>query len=402
MKPATDAHKLDPEYVDEILPEHLPDNHLSIVVFGPGVGEAILVRLPDGTIGVVDGCREPKARKGQGDPIRELLAKFERTAKSPLRLEFVCLTHPHTDHFRGLGKLIQAYQGRIDHLWTVSKMIRRYEESLVEWLEIIRAGSAPDDADLGGLTLLIEQMHHQKKHLAASNPNGYAQLSTNKPLLRRAYGGYDIVIEACGPSDNDIDEAHEQLFSILDAARKGEKVSRTHDPNMTSGALLLRWNEAAVLLAGDLLNGKEISSGWHRAAEQINCKVQVVNVAHHASEEAHHEALWSKMTPALAIVTPFMHGKGSYPPRPHRIAELAKSSTVAITSPPDWDGESNPPKSLRPGKTIPRLPVASPHLSAPVAKDSFAARKNAVAVSLDSAGIIQKFVLAGQADVYVP
>ena len=162
--------------------------------------------------------------------------------------------------------------------------------------------------------------------------------------MKRSFGGHALVVEACGPADGDLDDAHKQLTNILNAAAKGEEVSRKHDPNLTSGALLVRWGDAAVLLGGDLLRGKKASSGWQRAAYQIDCAVQVVNVAHHASEEAHDDAFWAKISPALAIVTPFMHGQAPYPPRPNQIAVLAKSSVVAITSPPVWDREVNPPR----------------------------------------------------------
>ena len=83
--------------------EHLPKGTLSIAVFGPGKGEAIVVRLPDGSVGVVDGCREPKdTETGRGDPVRELLDRI----KCP-ELAFVCLTHPHDDHYAGLGRLLE-------------------------------------------------------------------------------------------------------------------------------------------------------------------------------------------------------------------------------------------------------------------------------------------------------
>ncbi len=401
MKPGASNRVPDAEYVTEILPEHLPDDLLSIAVFGPGTGEAIVVRLPDGTIGIVDGCREPQKKdpRGRGDPIRELLTKFENKASASLRIGFVCLTHAHADHYRGLGKLINAYQGRIDHLWTVSHAIPKYENALREWLELIRAGITPDEEDILGLTLVLEQLHQERLRVESSNPTGYAQLSAQKHLLKRSVNGRDVIIEACGPADGDLEDAHNQLANILDAASKGDKVSRSHDPNLTSGALLLRWGYAGVLLGGDLLSGKKESSGWQRAAHQIDCAVQVVNVAHHASEEAHDAALWAKISPALAIVTPFMHGQAPYPPRPDQIVELAKSSVVAITSPPVWDGEVNPPKAMSGAKSTARLPTPSPLLSSPSTKDP-GARRNAVSVSLDATGTIRRFVLAGRADVY--
>jgi beta-lactamase superfamily II metal-dependent hydrolase len=383
--------------VDEILPEHLPEKELSIAVFGPGEGEAIVIRLPDGSVGVVDGCREPDS----GDPVRELLTKLENAMPDPrsFRLRFVCLTHPHADHYRGLGRLIEAYAGRIDHLWTVTHSTPQYEKALPAWLELIQAGSAPDSADLGGLQRVLNRFHDEKQRVQRANPNGFSHLSHNKQLLSmQGVVGHDLRVEACGPADDDLDEALKQLVAILIEADKTRAVPRGHDPNLTSGALLVRWGKAAVLLAGDLLRGDKPHSGWQRARQQIDYPVQVVNVAHHASAEAHDDGLWANMRPALAIVTPFKHGKKPNPPRPEQITALARDSVVAITSPPAWDGERHRPVGAR-STRLSRYGSKNAALTI-VPKDRHDARRNAVAVSLDATGKITRFVLSGDADVY--
>jgi glyoxylase-like metal-dependent hydrolase (beta-lactamase superfamily II) len=161
MRPRGTTSVPAPEYVDEILPAHLPQGALSIAVFGPGRGEAIVVRLPDGSIGVVDGCREPTggAKDGRGDPVRELLRRIEKAGPvpTPFRLAFVCLTHPHDDHYPGLGRLLEAYERRVDHVWTVTQMTGKYARALPEWVELTRGGkcSLPDDATIAGLRLFV-------------------------------------------------------------------------------------------------------------------------------------------------------------------------------------------------------------------------------------------------------
>ncbi|MEP7119631.1 MAG: MBL fold metallo-hydrolase [Byssovorax sp.] len=387
-----------PSYVAEILPEHLPDGALSIAVFGPGEGEAIVVRLPDGSVGVVDGCREPTS----GDPVAELLAKFAAKTADPaaFRLHFVCLTHPHADHYRGLGRLIKAYEGRIDHLWTVTHVTPQYEKALPAWLELVHAGSAPDLDDLDGLKRVLNSFHDEKPRVEKTNAAGFAHLACDTRLIgARLFGGYKLEIEACGPAPGDIDSVQKQLIALLTAAASSGVVSRTHDPNLTSGAVLIRWGQAAVLLAGDLLRGDEHHSGWQRARLQITHPVQVVNVAHHASKEAHDDTLWKTMKPKLAIVTPFKFGKSPNPPRPDRIELLARSAKVAITSPPDWKGELGPPvgeRLLSPNTFVPRNGALPPI----VPKNRHDARNNAVAVSLDPTGKITQLILAGQADLY--
>ncbi|WP_437306998.1 MBL fold metallo-hydrolase [Sorangium sp. So ce388] len=392
----------EPGIVTEILPDHMPDGMLSIAIFGPGEGEAIVIRLPDGSVGIVDGCREPEggAADGRGDPVRELLIKLanERPDVNGFRIEFVCLTHPHADHYRGLGRLLEAYEDKINEVWKATHLTPHHEKALVEWLDLTRAGGAPDEEVLNGLKRIIDRFERAKKICR----NGLKHLGQDKLLFTstRRVKGYKVSIEACGPADVDIDDAGNDLVALLKAAEQSGTVSRKHDPNLTSGAVLLRWGRSAALLAGDLLRGSGPKSGWQLARQQIKCKVQVVNVAHHASEGAHDETLWTSMGPDLAIVTPFKYGVGDNPPRPDRIRSLARTSVVAITSPPQWqDAAGNPvgmrsiaPKSFKPKNSV--LPRIAPSNAAD-------ARRNAVSVSLDAAGNIKRFYLAGKADVYL-
>lgn len=387
-----------PAIVSEILPEHLPDGELSIVVFGPGEGEAIVVRLPDGSVGVVDGCREPT----NGDPVAELLDKMAATTGDPaaFRLHFVCLTHPHADHYRGLGRLIEAYEGRIDHLWTVMHVTAQYEKTLATWVELTQAGAAPDLEDLVGLQRVLGGFHGERHRVRQANPRGFVHMACDTRLIQpRTHKGHKMEIEACGPAHDDLDDAQKQFVAIVAEGTTGIRVSRSHDPNLTSGALLIRWGRAAVLLAGDLLRGEGSHSGWKRARLQIKGPVQVVNVAHHASEEAHEDGLWADMQPALAIVTPFKFGQKPNPPRPDQIAMLARTAKVAITTPPDWRGERRKPTGTR--KTAVRgYPSRNRALPPIIPKNRHDARNNAVAVSLDPTGKITRLILAGQADIY--
>lgn len=76
-------------------------------------GSSVVVEFDSGTeraFGVVDShwpssAKEPKALV----KLKELGAK---------KLSFICLTHPHKDHFKGLYNIIRAYHGSIEHFYT--------------------------------------------------------------------------------------------------------------------------------------------------------------------------------------------------------------------------------------------------------------------------------------------
>ncbi|HRI72780.1 MAG TPA: MBL fold metallo-hydrolase, partial [Polyangium sp.] len=347
-----------------------------------------------------------KDPRGLGDPVRELLNRMK-----PSRLLFACLTHPHDDHYAGLGRLVEHYKKRIDHIWNVDLGGPALKALLATQVRMrARKESLPDADSPKGLERVITRFSEaQKQH--GSRPN---ILHAGIPLLKHAQTD-GVTVTACGPAPVDMIRLRESLYEAVERSiERGEAVDRDFDPNIASGALLLRWEQAGVLLAGDLLCGMHEDSGWRHAFDHVDGPVQVVNVAHHASEEAHDGTLWAKMSPALAIVTPFNYGathhftrngipgKRKYPPRPEQIALLAKSCTVAITSPPHWEDESNAPRATRGVSAKTEFGEKNDALTITPSSETKNSHRNAVAVSLDATGTICSFVLAGQADVYAP
>jgi glyoxylase-like metal-dependent hydrolase (beta-lactamase superfamily II) len=89
--------------------QKLPD--LTVHVIGEGKGESIILELPNGKWGVID-CYANSIRDESTNQTLNFLKR--RNAKA---LEFLCLSHPHEDHFRGITHLLNAYEGAIEEFW---------------------------------------------------------------------------------------------------------------------------------------------------------------------------------------------------------------------------------------------------------------------------------------------
>jgi beta-lactamase superfamily II metal-dependent hydrolase len=409
------AKALQPRRVDEILPEHLQKGLLNIVVFGPGRGEAIVVVLPDGQLGVVDGCREPEDHdSGRGDPVRELLAHISHHRDDrQMRLRFVCLTHPHDDHYGGLGRLLYAYQGRVDEVWSPVEVGDRYAQAYRKWLELSQEPSVVQDREiLRGLDRVLAAMRSQDAH---GHPRP-RHLDQDKLLVRptKMYGA-ELSIWGVAPSATDLRLGLDALIERLRALEQPNPPSNSSssfDPNDASGALLLCWGKTRVLLAGDLTQGAHPHRGWQSARASIQGPVQIVNVAHHASEGAHDGELWTEMRPRLAIVTPFKNAKDNQPPKPGDIKRLlASNARVVITTRPKWNWEETADTLPIPDPAGNVLRSSSPARRRGAPKNdilgatdapSFDDRRNAVATAIDRHGAIRSLVLAGQANLYHP
>jgi len=92
--------------VNELLP--LPADQLSVVVFGPGFGEGILVRAPPGEWLIVDSLLDPTGSDSahpaeSANPAIRLL--HEHRAEPAALL----LTHPHEDHAAGFDVLVERW-----------------------------------------------------------------------------------------------------------------------------------------------------------------------------------------------------------------------------------------------------------------------------------------------------
>jgi hypothetical protein len=391
------------EYAQSIGAEHFVPGQLGFAVFGPGKGEAIVVRLPNGGLGVVDGCREPERRSqtGDGDPVRELLAKFAKHEGRPIeeqRLAFVCLTHPHDDHYAGLGRLMLAYGDRIERLWMPHDSIR-YMKDLLAYLKSTRDKTTDlQDPGVRGLHRIIDA---QDRLVDTVSNLEFCFAQDGRRVLEGTHGGHHLNVTLCSPSARDAHRANRNLINSLairlDPAT--QKIYSEPDPNIISSSLLITWGKSRVLLAGDLICEDGEFQGWTSAQRLINETVQLVNVAHHASKEAHHAELWARMQPRVAVVTPFQQAARSQPPRPRMVRMLCDSGALTIiTTPPQWsedeldEFEWDPPLDRGPTDLWLRNPAFQ---ATPVGLHDD--RHNAAAISLRPDGRISRIVLAGQA-----
>lgn len=86
---------------------------LTIHVLNVGHGHSAILEYNNGAetvFGVVD------SNVPSGETVPRALKKLHQLGAK--RLSFVCLTHPHKDHFKGLHKIITAFNGSIDYFFS--------------------------------------------------------------------------------------------------------------------------------------------------------------------------------------------------------------------------------------------------------------------------------------------
>ena len=76
---------------------------LEVHVIGADEGESIVLRLPNDEWGVVDCCASSLKDQSSNPTLLFL------ESRNVQRLAFICMTHPHADHFRGMSQLLSKY-----------------------------------------------------------------------------------------------------------------------------------------------------------------------------------------------------------------------------------------------------------------------------------------------------
>jgi glyoxylase-like metal-dependent hydrolase (beta-lactamase superfamily II) len=83
------------------MPDTPDADELEVSVFGPGVGECVLLHVGDGEWFVIDSCLERKTRR----PVA--LAHLDSLGVPAHRIRGIVVTHWHDDHVRGVAKIAE-------------------------------------------------------------------------------------------------------------------------------------------------------------------------------------------------------------------------------------------------------------------------------------------------------
>lgn len=285
---------------------------VEVSLFGPGVGECVVVHLGEGEWIIVDSCHD---QTGANSALAYLASI---SVDSATDVKLVVATHAHDDHIRGIAEIVEA------------------------------APSAdfvcPDAATREEFLALLEV----EGELWPVRPRAYEEFSrvfdtlelrrsaTGRPLLRRAVEGRPLLptrppgaipaaVVALSPSDDAVTRAVAEFAAMFPAA--GDHPRRSGgDPNTFACALWVEAGSARVLLGSDLLIGPGPTCGWNAVLAspfRPQGVASLFKVAHHGSPNADHAGIWSDMLvdEPTAILTPFRAGRTKRP-APEDIARI--------------------------------------------------------------------------------
>lgn len=265
---------------------------ITIKIFGNGLGESILIKLPDNNYGVID-CYSNKLNDLESNPICRYLKN-----NKICNLKFVCWTHPHDDHSRGLPYLIENFD--IEYFW------RFNNQCLHEFFAYILLKDdeykSSDNPSYLPLTKsekykidIFEKIYGEKNKRNGKVYEGKIyEINLGTSLLPYEYKTrYNLTIKGLSPHDSiarkfALKQSQFIHSGILENLTEGNKHLNYND---ISGALLIEYGESKIILGADTEN-----KNWNKIIKDdrldIEKSIDFIKVPHHGSINGYHKKLW--------------------------------------------------------------------------------------------------------------
>ncbi|HTC90724.1 MAG TPA: MBL fold metallo-hydrolase, partial [Bryobacteraceae bacterium] len=179
---------------------------LEISVFGPGIGECVVVHIGDGDWIVVDSCIDRKSRRPAA---LDYLESIQVDIAS--RIKLVVATHWHDDHIQGLGEILRVAES--------AKFANSAAYTLQDLARLVELGTkAPRQSsatkEFGSIIKILVQ---RRKEGQARDAVGPIPALANKKLLALTNAGRSVASEvfALSPADGVFNRAEAELRSAL-------------------------------------------------------------------------------------------------------------------------------------------------------------------------------------------
>lgn len=237
----------------------LKADKLNVWVFGPGVGEFVVVHVPpDGWLSI-DGC----SAEAEGWP----LAFFQLQAAAPTH---VVMTHPHADHARGVRKLVEHFTNGSTP-WPRLGLLAPPRAPLARG-----ASQGSYDSKLANGVLSAIRTRWKRQPTTKWEPRAGALEPLGSGLIR--------------------------VLSPETAAR------RPGDWNSVATALAVEWKGHRLILGADLV--EKPGKGWSKVLSRFPLARShlLLKVAHHGSFDAQHVPLFARLPSeqqVTLVTTPF-------------------------------------------------------------------------------------------------
>jgi len=310
-------------------PPH-PDE-LEFSLFGPGIGECIVVHLGAGNWMVVDSCMN--AQKTTSIAMEYLEAMGVEIHR---QVKLVVVTHWHDDHIRGIAHLVRQAD--------LARFVCSAAMNCQEFFTIFAADRNIQCVEhTSGTAEFAEILDIFEVRNANSNITPIIQWAQDGCRL---YHSQSVEVWALSPSGKTVTDTMRNIGTAIPDTGNPKRRFTAQNPNELAVALLVKTPAVNLLLGADLEQGKDTQRGW-QAVLASNLRpqepAQVFKVAHHGSENADREDIWNKLLTdqPIACLTPYVRGPKPLPTEEDIARIKDKTSQLYVTF---WPINKSPAK----------------------------------------------------------
>lgn len=265
---------------------HAPDtNTAEISLFGPGVGECIVIHYGNNRWFIVDSCLSPGSKKPIGLEYLESLGVDVSTQVTGL-----LLSHWHKDHIEGAFQIASACKNAIIHAPAAL-----LSNEAVNLAALYKKDPFNDtDKEIREFREIVEHLKDQGQQerydLVKARHCFFDDRNKNTRLF------------ALSPSSVATTQAIERIRELK--PNKGQRRVRLVAPsseNLNAVALHFSFDNFSAVLGSDLEETGNMKTGWSAvfnsnvATDLSLDKAHVYKVAHHGSETGHHQDIWDQL-----------------------------------------------------------------------------------------------------------
>ncbi len=257
---------------------------LKVTFVNVGQGDAIYIELPNGKNALIDGGSSGV-----------LVDNFLRS-KGVTKIDYVALTHPHSDHYRGLKKVFTNYQ------------VNNYYDTKAE-------------------------------NVDAAGDNNLRQLASVEPGCRTFYPKPGDLLN-WDPAVN---------VKVFNACWEPVQIRENDEANNCSLVVKLSYNGNGILLTGDANSDTEQEMLSHFST---GLRANILKVGHHGSRTSTSDAFLARVRPDYAFISVGLGNKYGHPHQEALSRLLNAGAKIYLTTDGTQSVVIPAPSVSKPGKPL--------------------------------------------------
>ena len=292
---------------------------MTVYLFNVGQGDHLLLELPNGKYGLIDFHWDIDINPGVEPPGLTYL-KHKHNPQNPVVISFICISHPHFDHTKGLKKVLQWVKYNkieVERLWLypgvnekdVPRALRR-AITVLEKIAVQNRASGIEVPPVGSDN--VSQIHRIREDLEALWD--FVNEWPYSADLIQGINHIDTIngLEVCAlaPLSREIERANQDVLTSIYLWRKPGDPIEFPERNLLSSIIKLTFGEHQLLFGGD--SGER---AWERSLDEFDRKhrndsgpcnssyrASFIKASHHGSKHSSSTRMWERIIDAVTHV----------------------------------------------------------------------------------------------------